>query len=127
MQVSTPNWPGSGSASFPRSNGNTLGCLTDNTGKPQNNVWVSQHFFALRLNKSDVIAVLSALRKASVVTQAGSSLGSKSQIIRNGGPEDIQRLVSELGQLSDDTSVLSSTLSSGVQIISKPPRLPVPP
>jgi hypothetical protein len=127
MQVSTPNWPGSGSASFPRSNGNTLGCLTDNTGKPQNNVWVSQHFFALRLNKSDVIAVLGALRKASVVTQAGSSLGSKSQIVRNGGPEDIQKLVSELGQLSDDTSVLSSTLSSGVQIISKPPKLPVPP
>ena len=62
MQVSTPNWPGSGSASFPRNNGNTLGCLTDNTGRPQNNVWVSQHFFALRLNKSDVITVLLALR-----------------------------------------------------------------
>jgi hypothetical protein len=127
MQVSTPNWPGSGSASFPRSNGNTLGCLTDNTGKPQNNVWVSQHFFALRLNKSDVIAVLHALQRASVVTQADAGLGSQSQIIRNGGPDEIQKLVSELGQLSDDTSVLNLTLSSGVQIISKPPNLHVPP
>ena len=127
MQVSTPNWPGSGSASFPRSNGNTLGCLTDNTGKPQNNVWVSQHFFALKLNKSDVMAVLRALQQASVVTQAGAGLGSKSQIIRNGGPDDIQKLVSELGKVSDDTSVLNVTLSSGVRIISKPPNLQVPP
>jgi hypothetical protein len=127
MQVSTPNWPGSGSASFPRHNGNTLGCLTDNTGKPQNDVWVSQHFFALRLNKSDVIAVLGALQRASVVTKADAGLGSQSQIIRNGGPDDIQKLVSELGQLSDDTSVLNSTLSSGVQIIAKPPNLQVPP
>jgi hypothetical protein len=38
MQVSTPNWPGSGSSRFPRNNGNTLGCITDNKGKPQNNV-----------------------------------------------------------------------------------------
>ena len=127
MQVSTPNWPGSGGASFSRRNGNTLGCLTDNTGKPQNNVWVSQHFFALRLNKSDVIAVLRALQRASVVTEANAGLESQSQIIRNGGPDDIQKLVSELGQLSDDTSVLNSTLSSGVQIISKPPNLHVPP
>jgi hypothetical protein len=127
MQVSTPNWPGSGSTSFPRSNGNTLGCLTDDTGKPQNNVWVSQHFFALRLNKSDVIAVLQALQRASVVTKADANLGSQSQIIRNGGPDDIQKLVSELGQLSDDASVLNSTLSSGVQVIAKPPKLHVPP
>ena len=127
MQVSTPNWPGSGSPGFPRSNGNTLGCLTDNDGKPQNNAWVSQHFFALRLNKSDVVAVLHGLQRASVVTEANAGPGSQSQIIRNGGPDDIQKLVSELGRLSDDTSVLSSTLSSGVQIISKPPKLVVPP
>jgi hypothetical protein len=99
MQVSTPNWPGSGSPSFPRNNGNTLGCTTDNNGKPQNNVWVSQHFFALRLNKSDVVAVLNGLQRASVVTQTDAGLGSQSQIIRNGGPQDIQKLVSGLGQL----------------------------
>ncbi|MET4754579.1 deoxyribonuclease II family protein [Bradyrhizobium sp. RT11b] len=127
MQVSTPNWPGSGSPSFSRNNGNTLGCITDNKGKPQNNVWVSQHFFALRLNKSDVVAVLRALQRASVVTQADAKFGSQSQIIRNGGPDDIQKLVSGLGQLSDDSTVLNLTLSSGVQIISKPPNLHVPP
>jgi hypothetical protein len=127
MQVSTPNWPGSGSPSFPRKNGNTLGCITDNEGKPQNNVWVSQHFFALRLNKSDVVAVLQALQRASVVTQADAGSGSQSQIIRNGSPDDIQKLVSGLGQLSKDTSVLNVTLSSGVQIIAKPPNLKVPP
>lgn len=127
MQVSTPNWPGSGSSDFPRKNGNTLGCITDNTGKPQNNVWVSQHFFALRLNKSDVATVLRALQKASVVTQAGAHPGSQSQIIRNGGPADIQKLVSELGSLSDDDSLLTEKLSTGVQIIAKPPSLHVPP
>lgn len=127
MQVSTPNWPGSGSSDFPRKNGNTLGCITDNTGKPQNNVWVSQHFFALRLNKSDVVTVLHALQRASVVTQADARPGSKSQVIRNGGPDDIQKLVAELGKLSDDDALLSAKLSTGVQIIAKPPRLHVPP
>jgi hypothetical protein len=127
MQVSTPNWPGSGSAAFPRSNGNTLGCITDNTGKPQNNVWVSQHFFALRLNRSDVVAVLQALQRASVVTQADAGPGSNSQIVRNGGPDDLQKFVSELGRLSKDTSVLDLTLSSGVRLIAKPPNPPVPP
>ena len=53
--------------------------------------------------------------------------GSQSQIIRNGSPDDIQKLASELGQLSDETSVLHETLSSGVQIIAKPPKLHVPP
>jgi hypothetical protein len=37
---------------------NTLGCVTDN------NVLVSQHFFALRLNKTDVVSVLKALANA---------------------------------------------------------------
>lgn len=127
MQVSTPNWPGSGSPRFPRNNGNTLGCITDNKGRPQNNVWVSQHFFALRLSKSDVVTVLHALQRASVVTQSHSGSDSRSQIIRNGGPNDIQTLVSELGQLSDDTTVQNEVLSSGVRLVSKPPKLLVPP
>lgn len=90
-------------------------------------MWVSQHFFALRLSKSDVVTVLHALQRASVVTQAHSRSDSQSQIIRNGGPDDIQKLVFELGQLSDDTTVLNEVLSSGVRLISKPPKLQVPP
>ncbi|MGA7313997.1 MAG: deoxyribonuclease II family protein [Silvibacterium sp.] len=39
MQVSTPSWPGAGSALSARRDGNTLGCVDDN------NVKVSQHFF----------------------------------------------------------------------------------
>jgi len=73
------------------------------------------------------VAVLGALQRASIVTQAGAGPGSRSQIIRNGGPDDVQKLVSRLGQVSDDTSVLNMKLSSGVQIISKPPKLNVPP
>jgi hypothetical protein len=44
LQVSTPSWPGAGSSSQPRkTDGNTLGCIEDN------DVLVSQHFFALTL------------------------------------------------------------------------------
>jgi hypothetical protein len=52
VQVSTPSWPGSGSAAHPRTDGNTLGCVDDN------NVLVSQHFFALNLSPSDTAKVL---------------------------------------------------------------------
>ena len=53
MQVSTPDWPLSGSKAHPRGKeGNTLGCVADN------NVLVSQHFFALRLSKTDLVNVL---------------------------------------------------------------------
>ena len=56
LQVSTPSWPASGSAMEPRkTDGNTLGCVADN------DVLVSQHFFALALSKDDVVAVLKAL------------------------------------------------------------------
>ena len=61
--MSTPSWPASGSSAHPRpTDGNTLGCVADN------DVLVSQHFFALALNRDDVIAVLKALANASVVT-----------------------------------------------------------
>src|SRR5271167_5276619 len=63
MQVSTPSWPAAGSATFPRkTDGNTLGCVKDN------DVQVSQHFFALRLTKDDLVKVLMALNNASIVT-----------------------------------------------------------
>jgi hypothetical protein len=128
MQVSTPNWPGAGSKGSPRqTNGNTLGCITDNTGKPQNNVWVSQHFFSVRLNKEDVVAVLEALQKASVVTAPSSMQNNLSQIVKNGGPPDIQQLGRGLGKLSEDTEFSKVALSSGVELISKPPLLHVPP
>jgi hypothetical protein len=128
MQVSTPNWPGAGNRNKPRhTNGNSLGCITDNTGAPQNNVLVSQHFFAVKLTKDDVVKVLKALQKASVVTARDSAPNSQSQLIKNGGPADIQDLVKGLGRLSEDTTILKETLSSGVQIIAKPALLHVPP
>jgi hypothetical protein len=117
LQVSTPSWPGSGSAHSPRqSDGNTLGCVKDN------DVLVSQHFFGLRLNKDDVVDVLKALNNASVVTDP-----SKPEAVNNGGPPDIQALAAGLGKLSKSTTVTKTALSSGVVLLSKPSDLKVPP
>jgi hypothetical protein len=117
LQVSTPSWPASGSSSQPRkTDGNTLGCVADD------NVLVSQHFFALKLNKTDVVSVLQALANASVVTDP-----TNLQIVNNGGPSDIQELVRGLGKISKSKTALSVRLSSGVQLISKPSDLNVPP
>ena len=118
LQVSTPDWPGSGSKQFPRkTDGNTLGCLNDN------DVMVSQHFFALKLNKDDVVTVLKALQNASVVTDP-----TKHELVNNGGPADIQALVKGLGDKpSKSKAVIKETLSSGVVLISKPSDLQVPP
>jgi hypothetical protein len=118
LQVTTPDWPGSGSKHSPRQDeGNTLGCT-----KKDNDIKVSQHFFALRLNKGDVIAVLTALQNASVVTDTQNP-----QIVKNGGPDDIQVAVRKLGVKVNNQTVLHSTLSTGVQLISKPSALHVPP
>ena len=116
MQVSTPSWPGAGSCSHPRTDGNTLGCVSDD------NVKVSQHFYALKLNKDDVVMVLQGLQNASVVTDP-----TNPQIVLNGGPSDIQTLVEELGQQSNSTTNMVLQLSSGVEMISKPSGLHVPP
>jgi Deoxyribonuclease II len=117
LQVSTPSWPASGSATEPRkTDGNTLGCVQDN------DVLVSQHFFALTLTKADVIAVLNALANASVVTDP-----TKLQIVNNGGPADIQALVNGLGKVSSSRTATKATLSSGVLLLSKPSHLNVPP
>ncbi len=117
LQVSTPSWPASGSASQPRkTDGNTLGCVTDD------NVLVSQHFFALKLNKDDVAVVLEALANASVVTDPANL-----QIVNNGGPADIQALVEGLGAVSKSKTAMRATLSSGVVLLSKPSNLNVPP
>ncbi len=117
LQVTTPSWPAAGSAQSPRAtDGNTLGCVKDD------NVEVSQHFFALKVTKDDVLSILAALRNASVVTDAQNP-----QIVNNGGPTDVQQLVSQLGKKSSSTAFANTTLSSGVELISKPSKLNVPP
>ena len=117
LQVTTPSWPAAGSKQFPRkSDGNTLGCVKDDDVK------VSQHFFSLKLTESDVIEVLKALKNASVVTDPKNH-----QIVNNGGPADVQSLVTSLGTKSHSTSIIKVQLSSGVGLISKPSALNVPP
>jgi hypothetical protein len=117
MQVSTPSWPGSGSAAHSRQgDGNTLGCVADD------DVLVSQHFFALKLNKSDLVTVLKGLANASVVTDP-----SNAEIVNNGGPADVQALANGLGgKVSVSNAATITKLSSGVQLISKPSKLLVP-
>ena len=116
MQVSTPSWPASGSAKVPRKDGNTLGCVTDN------DVQVSQHFFALKLTHGDVVEVLRGLNNASVATDPKNP-----QIANNGGPQDVQELVKTLGVKSSSAALQTEILSSGVQLIAKPSAMHVPP
>jgi len=117
MQVTTPSWPASGSSANPRNtDGNTLGCVKDD------NVQVSQHAFALRLTEQDLVKVLKALANASVVTDP-----SNPQIVRDGGPQEVQDLVRALGVQSSSTTPTNDVLSSGVELISKPSGLHVPP
>ncbi|MEA3061275.1 MAG: hypothetical protein QOJ94_1056 [Sphingomonadales bacterium] len=118
LQVTTPAWPGAASKSHPRGGeGNTLGCIG-----ADDNVIVSQHFFALKLNEPDVEHVLDALANASVATDV-----TNPQLVNNGGPPAIRTKVAALGQRSASTSVIDLTLSSGVRMISKPSQLTVPP
>jgi hypothetical protein len=118
LQVSTPAWPGAASKSHPRAGeGNTLGCIA-----ADDNVIVSQHFFALKLNEPDVEHVLDALANASVATDVANP-----QLVNNGGPPAIMAKVAALGRRSPSTSVIDLTLSSGVRMISKPSQLTVPP
>ncbi|MEJ7687619.1 MAG: deoxyribonuclease II family protein [Variovorax sp.] len=117
LQVTTPSWPAAGSKQFPRkTDGNTLGCVRDDDVK------VSQHFFSLRLNADDVVAVLHGLQNASVATDPANR-----QIVHNGGPAHIRALVAGLGKKSRSTVVLKVRLSTGVALISKPSALHVPP
>jgi len=117
LQVTTPSWPAAGSKSAPRkTDGDTLGCVKDD------NVEVSQHFFALKLTKADLVEVLAALRNASVVTDPANP-----QVVNNGGPADVQKLVEDLGVKSNSTTYTKDTMSTGVVLISKPSHLNVPP
>jgi hypothetical protein len=119
MQVSTPSWPISGSVNIERQSGNTLGCF-----KGPDNVLLSQHFFALLLSKADVVTVLRGLANAGVATDNSDG----SMMINNGGPTDIQSLVSSLGTEPDKTTrhVVEAALSSGVTFLSKSSGMDVP-
>jgi hypothetical protein len=117
LQVSTPSWPASGSKDHPRQNdGNTLGCINDD------DIEVSQHFFSIKINKADLIILLKAINNASVVTST-----SHLEIVNNGGPQDVQDLVNELGKESKSTETTVNTLSSGIRVISKPSLQACPP
>jgi hypothetical protein len=118
MQVSTPDWPGAGNKAHPRQTlGNTLGCIAGD-----DDIEVSQHFFALKLTHGDVVRVLNALVNASVVTDA-----SNLQIVKSGGPADVTAAVQGLGVKSVSKAATTVKLSSGVTLISKPSGLRVPP
>ncbi len=117
MQVSTPSWPAAGSEDHPReTDGNTLGFVKDD------DVEMSQHFFALKINKADLLKVLEAMCNARVVTSV-----RKKQVVNNGGPADVQAQVKKLGKRPVRESCLRTKLSSGVQLISKPASMAVPP
>eukprot|EP00656_Telonema_subtile_P051573 TRINITY_DN6973_c0_g1_i4.p1 TRINITY_DN6973_c0_g1~~TRINITY_DN6973_c0_g1_i4.p1 ORF type:complete len:289 (+),score=53.30 TRINITY_DN6973_c0_g1_i4:718-1584(+) len=119
MQVSTPDWPGSGNSSIARSKqGNTLGCIADD------NIKVSQHFFGIKLEPLDTAAVLQGLQTASVVTDPHNP-----QLVRlNDSPADLKDLANSLGRISKTTTPARRTLAvGGVKLIAKPSKLYVPP
>ncbi len=122
MQVSTPGWPGSGNPKFQRSHGNSLGCIVDD-----DDVGVSQHFFALRLTKDDVVKVLKGMEDASVATDPTNPQVSGPQPV--GGPVEVVTEVKKLGKKTNDPldPTMPWTLSSGVQFIAKPSSLHAPP
>jgi hypothetical protein len=130
MQVSTPSWPGSGSPKFSRATiGNTLGCIHGD-----DDVEVSQHFFALRLSHKDLLAVLQGLYEASVVAEPNPAGTAATQFSNIGttGPDDVAEAARKLGgrsQMKVDTidPAMPLTLSSGVRLIAKPSGLHVPP
>lgn len=117
LQVTTPDWPGSGSKAFLRAEGNSLGCMLSD-----NDVDLSQHFFALKLNKDDVLKVLAALKQEGAVTDTGDA-----QIVRSGGPPEIISAVAQLGSPNSDATVTNVQLSSGVHLIAKAGGLLAPP
>jgi hypothetical protein len=117
LQVSTPSWPASGNRRHPRQHdGNTLGYIEDD------DIEVSQHFFALKINHKDLLCILGALRHAHVVTSLDHP-----QLVNCGGPVDVQAAVQALAEQPEGNDVTVETLSSGVQLICKPAKMAVPP
>jgi Deoxyribonuclease II len=117
LQVSTPSWPAAGSSQHPRQNdGNTLGFIHDD------DIEVSQHFFAVKLTPADLAVVLAGLANASV----GTSLAQPS-LVQNGGPAHLQALVKKLGTQTTGHACTLTTLSTGIQFLAKPSGLQAPP
>jgi Deoxyribonuclease II len=125
MQVTTPSWPGAGNKAHPRAlipqpgespDGNSLGCVNDN------DVEMSQDFFALKLTKADLLKVLAALQEAGAVTDT-----TQLQIVNSGGPQEITDAVKKLGSQNMKATFSSDILSSGVRIIAKAGGLSAPP
>lgn len=117
LQVTTPSWPGSGSENHPRQeDGNSLGCINDD------DVDLSQDFFALKLSKADLLKVLAALKEEGAVTDT-----SVIQIVSTGGPDDVTAAAAELGKPDLAATFSDATLSTGVRIIAKAGGLLVPP
>ncbi|HKF46454.1 MAG TPA: deoxyribonuclease II family protein [Terracidiphilus sp.] len=116
IQVTTPDWPGSGSADYKRKEGNSLGCTSDN------NVSLSQDFFALKLPKKDLLKVLAALEEEGAVTDLDNP-----QIVKSGGPKDVTDAVAALGKTNPKETFTDEKLSSGIRLISKSGSLYVPP
>jgi hypothetical protein len=125
MQVSTPSWPGAGNERIKRKTGNTLGCVKSN-----NNLIASQHFFALMLNKADLLRVLNAMHTASVATNP-----TVAQVVNNGGPKEVRDAVLKLGKApakGDKFAIVHEPLSIKVNnkpvvLIAKPWDVSVPP
>jgi hypothetical protein len=139
LQVSTPSWPASGRYDVSRNSAETINgvkkkLVNKKTGKPyeldyntlgcidDDDVEVAQHFFCLKLTKADLVNVLKGLANASVVTDP-----TQPALCNNGGPADVQALVKSLGQLSKSKDIFTAKLSTGVELISKPSSLNVPP
>ena len=122
LQVTTPSWPGSGTSRFPRGDGNTPGCISDD-----NNMSNAQDFFALRLNRADLKTVLQALAVASVSTDITNPQIVNRRVNGQTSPADIDQLVGALGNISPDKTYMDQQLSTGVRIIVKPSALHVPP
>lgn len=121
LQVTTPSWPGSGSARIGRADGNTLGCVSND-----NNLSNAQNFFALRLGRDDLKIVLRALAVASVSTDVNDSQIVNRIVNGQRSPVDIDQLVAALGHISGDKTYLDQQLSSGVRLLVKPSALHVP-
>jgi hypothetical protein len=122
MQVSTPSWPNAGNLKSVQAIGNTLGCINGD-----DDIEVSQHFFALKLNETDLKVVLTSLSQASVATDPNNP-----QVANIGGPADVIDLLKQLklGVKSTQTVLdpaMPVTLSTGVRLIAKPSGLHVPP
>ena len=117
LQVSTPSWPAAGSRKHPRENdGNTLGYIDDD------DIEVSQHFFALRLSPADLEVVLEAVRNAHVGTEPDVAT-----LVNNGGPKAAAAIVDSLGKRPESPACTATKLSTGVTVISKPSSMATPP